>query len=361
MKRFLCLLLIICLLPISAIVLSGCGQDNRELKAFYSTYTQIIDNNSYLTLESVNDGYGLNIQADKIDINYSKSTELSALVENSSTNYYYIKYFYQKVLDNSLAPLYFYGKTLSQSKNISKKQVKQLYSRLDDLADEYSSMDYYCGILISSLKSTANQTINQTYLGKLFQQYERTIEKASLVSSLVSELYFNKVLENPNLNYGTKNSYEELSDADLIAIADSTKKRVYYYKSIYANIYNELYINEADLDEAIINNTNPNSLSYLPYNYLSNIDSLTTKNITELQNNKQAIFTNIVSLYQIQLQIDTDYEYFESVKQNVIYAKLTSTSPAEDIDNGKAIEHFAYGIAMDSYEILRNLITALYN
>lgn len=361
MKKVLCLLLTICLLPISALVLSACGEKDRELKNFYTAYTQIADNNEYLTLNPINDDYGLNIQADKIEINYAKNAELSALVENSSKQYKQIKYFYQKVLDNTLSPMYFYGKSLSQHKKLSKKQVEKLYARLDDLADGYSSINYYCGILISSLKSTTDDDINYTYLRKLFAEFENTIEQASLLSRLVSDIYFNQVLKNSNLNYGTKGSYEELTDADLSAIADSIKKRVYYYKSVYANVFNELYINQNDLGEKITSGLNVDTLTYAPYNYIANIESLSTKSPEALRANKQAIYSNIVSLYQIQLQIDEDYEQFEQSKQKVVYAKLSSTSSAEDKNHGTAVDHFAYGIAMDSYQVLKQLITVLYN
>lgn len=353
-------MLVMCLLPLSAIILCSCGGNDQELKDFYTCYTKIAQNNTYLTLTSVNDDYGLNIQAYKIDLDYSLSPELSALVDNNSTKYYYIKHFYQTALDNSLSPLYFYGKALSQSDNITKKETKQLYSKLDALADEYSSISYYCGILISSLKSTANQTINLTYLNKLFTQYEQTIEQASLLSRLVSNLYFNKVLENSNLNYGVKNSYEELSDADLIAIADSTKKRVYYYKSLYSNIFNELHINGRDLGNSIINGLNVNSLVYTPYNYVAGIDSLITNDINTLRSNKEKIFSCIVSLYHIQNQIDSEYEYFEQSKSKVVYAKISSTSPIEDVNHGKVIQQFAYGIVCDSYAMLSQLVSALY-
>lgn len=354
------------MLPIASILLSACGSEEQELKNFYTAYTDIADDNKYLTLTSINDDYGLNIQADKIEIDYSACPSLNKLVETSGTPYYQIKYFYQKALDNTLSPLYFYGKSLSQSKNISKKQTKELYSRLEDLAEGYSSIDYYSGILISSLNSTQNSDINDinyTYLKKLFNEYETAIEQATLLSRLVSDLYFNEVLKNANLNYGTKSSYEELTDADLSAIADSTKKRVHYYKSMYANIYNELYINENNLGEKITasNDFTPSSLTYAPYDYISNIDSLATKDIYYLRNNKQTIYSCIVSLYQLQLQIDEDYENYEQAKQNVVYTKLNSASSAEEKNNGRAVDHFAYGIAMDSYQILKNLIPALYN
>ena len=359
MKKFLCLLIMLCMLPVSAIFLTSCKKDS-DITEFYTSYINIAEKNEFLTLVPVNYDYGLNIQADKIDLDYSKSAELSALVENSSTNYYQLKYFYQAELDNSLAPLYFFGKSLSQSKEISQKQCNALFEKLKSLEEEYVSIDYYFNILASSLKSTTSDSINQTYLKKLFAQYERTIEKASSLSALVNNLYFNKVLTNANPNY-TKNSYEELSDADLVAIANSVKFRVYYYKSMYANIYNELYINGNGLDDKIINGFNVETLTYKPYDYISSINSLTTKEIQQLRNNKQTIYENIVSLHNIQNQIDDDYDYFSQVKDEVIYAKINSSSSVYEKNCGTMIEQFAYGIALDSYQVLSNLITAIFD
>lgn len=362
MKRFLCLLLVICMLPISAIFLTSCKKDS-DISTFYSSFESIADENKYLKRVPMLSSYSFNNGWVKINFDYSKSPELSSLVDNPSTKYYQIKHFYQAELDNCLYAVCSFGIPISKSKEISQKECNALFDKLNDLKQEYSSMDYYFNILASSLKSTTNESINQTYLKKLFDQYERTIEKASILSALVSQLYFNKVLTNSNPNF-TRNSYENLTDSDLVTIIDYVRKRQYYYVSIYADIYNELYINGCDLGDKIINGLDTNSLIYTPYNYISGKTGFLPSSTDELEkarSNKKIIYENAVSLYHIQNQFEKDYKYFKQIKEEVVYTKVNSTSSVYEKNCKALIDQFAYGIAFDSYQVLKNLIDTLFD
>ena len=116
MKKVLSLILLVALLPITCLALTAC-KDKQNIKNFYTSYKNIASECSHLKLVEVNDTHDINVNSYKIDIDYSQSAELQALVEDSSTKYYNLKYFYQKLLDDSLAPVQFFGEKISKLKS----------------------------------------------------------------------------------------------------------------------------------------------------------------------------------------------------------------------------------------------------
>jgi len=357
MKKFLCIILISLMLPITSILLIGCD-NNNEIKNFYKKYTRIADSATNLTLVEATDTYDLNINSYKIDIDYTQSSKLSSLVENTSSEYYYLKYFYQQLLDDSLSPLYFFGDAISKSNKVGKSKTNNLFNKLSALKQEYEDIDYYLGILITSLDATDDKMTNLLYLKRVYSQYEQAIMAASKLSAVVCDVYFNNVLSNSNVNY-SEISYNDLTDADLGTITINTRARMYYYKSIYANIYTQLYVRNSDLSEDLV--SNPAILpNYTPYSYIKGITSIENKNIDNLRMNKQEIYNNSISLYNIQKNIDFAYKNFITATNKVAYLSVNENSNINDINYSKIISQFVDGIAYDSYEILNNLIQLLY-
>lgn len=355
MKKFLCLLLILALAPLTALTLAGCDKDHN-IKDFYKSYLNIASNSQNLTLTEAHDSYSLNINRERITINYSQ--QLTELMKNDTKPYRYIDDFYQKLLDDTLAPLYLFGAEISNSNNVSKKQAEQLFNKLSALESGYQDIDYYSGILMSSLKSSAVEAINLSHLSNLFEQYEQMLDAASDLSALVCDIYFNNILTNSNLNY-TNKAYTDFLDADLTNIAINIRSRIYYYKSIYANVYYQLYIKGHDINQKLIN-TSYTPPVYNPYNYTSGITSLTTTSTQELHNNKYDICINMISLYNIQTKISTAYSHFVTASRNIVYHNVNYTSSITDRNYANIMLHFANGIAYDSYEILSSLIAILY-
>lgn len=358
MKRILCLILIVVVLPLTSLALCGCKKDYK-LKDFYQSYKKIAEESSHLVVTEAIDTYDINTNSLKIDIDYSQSGKLRSLVEDPSTKYYYLKSFYQQLLDDTLAPLYFFGDSISTSKKISDKQTNKLFESLNELKDEYKDIDYYAGSLITFLDTSNNESVNLSYLKKLFAQYEETIVAAGKLSALINDIYFNTLLSNSNINFSSK-TYTDLNDADLSSISMTVRARMYYYKSIYANIYTQLYIKDADLAEKIIYQS-ASIPTYEPYNYISTINSLETKSIEALRNNKENIYYNIVSLYNIQNNFDKIYNQFNISAEKISYININqTTSTADELNYFKIMDEFAYGTAFDSYEILNNLVDLLY-
>lgn len=345
------------MLPITSVLFTGCNNKDHNIKDFYKSYQNIATDSQNLILVDANNTYQIDTNGKKININYSLSSNLSTLVESGSTPYYQLKYFYQQLLDDSLSPLYFFGETISNSKKVSDKQTKQLFKQLNTLKQDYADIDYYVGILINSLNSTDNSIVNISHLKKVFVQYEKTIISAGDLSATVCDVYFNTVLSNSNFNYSTKTA-NELTQADLTRISVDTRARMYYYKSVYANIYNQLYVRGGNLAELITIYPTTTIPTYAPYNYISHITSLNTRE--DLILNKDAIYNNAVSLYNIQLNFEQSYSYFNTATSKVAYLELDEHSTADEINYGQIITGFACGIAIDSYEIINNLVDLLY-
>lgn len=358
MKRFLCSILIIVMLPIACFSLLACDEKN-DLSTFYSSYKNIANNCPHLAVVEINDTYGINANSYKIDIDYAQSTKLEALVDDSSTKYYHLKHFYQQLLDDTLSPLYFFGEAISNSKKVSDKQTEKLFQHLYELEECYKDIDYHTGTLFTSLKSTNIESVNLSSLKKLFTQYEEAIIVAGNLSALINDIYFNTLLSNTNMDYSSK-TYDQLTDTDLNTIAMNVRARMYYYKSVYANVYMQLHVRNAGLAENIIYESAVLP-SYIPYNYIVSIDKIETKPIVNLRNSKQDIYKNVISLYNIQNSFDKAYAYFNTASSKISYLDVdVNTSSQHEINYAKIMEQFANGIAVDSYEILENLVELLY-
>ena len=346
------------MLPITSLIFAGCNKD-YDIKKFYTTFQNIGNNATNLMVTDANDVYGIHTTSCKIDIDYTKSSRLSTLVDDDSTQYYQLKHFYQQLLDDSLSPLYFFGDKISSTKKVSDKQAKKLFNGLYELREDYQDIDYYLGILMNSLNATEDSTINLSYLKKVFVQYEQAITTANNLSTLVCEVYFGTTITNSNYNYSAKTA-NQLTETDLTRIAVDVRARMYYYKSVYANIYNQLYVRGNDLATQLSSSTEVSIPSYMPYNNLKSILSLKTKPTDVLVANKSAIYDNAVALYNLQNSFTDAYQLFATATSHVEYASLDNSSTADEKNYGNIITRFSNGIAMDSYEIISSLITQLY-
>ncbi len=359
MKNFICAILICLMLPITSFALSGCDTNNYDIKTFYTDYQEIVKDCNNLLLDNANNYYQPSDPSSKIVINYSKSSKISTLVEISNTSYYQLKYFYQKLLDDSLSPLYVFGSSIAKSDNVSDNQTKKLFKHLEALKQEYLDIDYYLGILIKSLDSTDDTFVNSSNLKKVFMQYEQAIDCANKLSSVVCNVYFKTVLSNSNFNYSSM-TYDKLTDTDLSKLALDTRARIYYYKSVYANVYYQLYVRDNNLAYNIAFDGLIPSKDYAPYFTLSSITSVAPIPTASLVNFKQQIHTYAVELYNVQNSFEIAYKYFNIATNKIAYNSLDiNSSTVNEINYGIVITDFAYGIAYDSCEILLNLIDLL--
>ena len=361
MKKIICIILICLLLPVTSLILAGCKKDSYDLKNFYTTYENIVQSTPYLTLVNADDTYNLD-SADnkKIAINYDKATNLQKA--SSSGSYKYINSLYHQLLDDTLAPVYFFGPKISSSDRPSKEQTKQLFNQLESLEYEYEELDYYIGILNSSLSATSNTTINMSHLKKVFLQYEKLLTAAGNLSSTVSNIYFNTILSITDSHYSNKKA-SELTFADLTKISINTRAKMYYFKSVYANVYHQMFIKNSAISNEIISSNSTQLPSYKPHTYMAGVRSLKSRDYNSLLNitsTVENIHTYTISLFNIHQTFESAYAEFNFATSKISYSNLNSKSSSEEKSYGKIIERFAYGISVDSYEVLKNLATLLY-
>lgn len=362
MKKFICIILICLLLPITSLVFTGCKDKKYDLTKFYSSYQAIADKTQNLILVDANNTYLLDVDSQKIDIDYSKSSRLSSLVDNNNTPYYYLKHLYQQLLDDTLSPVYFFGGAISSSKKVSNKQTKNLFENLNKLEQDYIDIDYYMGLLINSLNATNDQTINLSHLKKVLLQYEEAIITASTLSAITCDIYFNTILSNSTFDY-SNTTYDKLTEGDLTTISVNVRARMHYYKSVYANIYNQTCLRDSEIIDKLISSPNISAPNYQPYTYISNINALNGKPVGNLINDKTSvkiIYDNAIALFKLQNNFDEAYSAFNTSTSKIKYLDLNSKSTINEINYGNIIIGFANGIAFDSYEIIKNLVTALY-
>ncbi len=360
MKKIICLILICLMLPITSILVVGCKNKDYKLKEFYTSYQNIGNNLSNLTLVDATDIYGLNTTSYKITINYTKLSTLSTLVEKSNTPYYKLKYFYQQLLDDTLSPMYFFGSSIANSKKVSDKQTESLFKSLKNLELEYKDIDFYVGILNTSL-ITNDVTIISNNLKNVFEQYEQTIEAAINLANIVNKVYFDKIVVNENYNHANK-PYNQLTESDIAILSSDIRARMYYYKSVYANVYYQMCVKGNNLGDKFISNISP-STTYTPYNQIKAITTLDSVQPSVLVTNEQALYnihSYASSLYNLQNNFDEAYENFNLASSKVTYSKLTEDSSVTDLNYGTIIYQFANGIAVDSWEILNSLTNLLY-
>lgn len=357
MKKFICVLFSLLLLPFSIICLSGCESD-KDMSKFYTTFTSIAEKHQHFQLVEIKDKYGALPNSTKIDINYSSSPELKSKVSNSETKYYYLESYYHPLLDSSLAPLYFYGPKLS-TVSVKKSTIKSLYKQLEKVDDGFDDLSYYYEILISSLQTSANEDVNLVHLSNLFAHYENLIESSITLSSTISNIYFNHILDNSTLNY-SKINIETITKTDVDFISLNVRQRLPYYEHLFADIYFHLYVKDNNLPDKIVETSNFIPEYYTPKTF---VDTLNTSNINSsetLLESKQDLYKNAITLYNIQCELPERYSIFNQAKEKVSYSKVKQSSNPDEQNYSKLILQFANGIAYDSYEVLLQLTNLIF-
>lgn len=357
MKKFICIALLILILPFSAICLTGCKKD-KDISQFYTTYTNIASKYKYLHVVETNNNYGLSPNLIKVDIDYSSTPLLESKVNDENSKYHYLESFYHTLLDDALTPLYIYGPKLNYIE-LEKSKTKSLFSKLEILDENFGNVSYYQNILNSSLQTSVDSKIHYAHLSNLFVEYEKLISSATELSMMISNIYFNNVTANKNPNYSNID-VDNITDADIASISLNTRIRIPYYKALYTEIYYQLHIRENNIPTKIIDSSIYIPENYSPQYFISNLDTSNINATENLRENKQALYNYAITLYNIQTQIDERYTYFNIAKQNVAYLKVSSSSNIEDRNYANIISQFANGIAYDSYEVLLQLTNLIF-
>lgn len=347
MKKLYSLLLILFILP-TVFVFTACEDTkNYSMLEFYNTYLAISEESEYLTKTAMPEKFQTeNTQI--VDFVYSE--DLSRKISTISA-YSYIDSLYNTMLDDAMGPTYLYGNSLSQAKNLSNSDKEYLYTQLETLKSNYKEI----AIRLGDLERTQNSQTASASLAKLYASYEDTILTAINLSSKISSIFYNKIMEVPNVNYIDMDE----NKINLEEVVIRTLNRLAYYKLAYVDIYFETKILGCDIPNKIINSIF-NSV-YEPYETMKNkVYSHTIK--SDIETKRKQIVELARTLYNLQTVFEDEYSKYQSSCEKIVYGKVDSKSTALEIGHKQIIDAFAGagGIAYQSYLTVKEILDLCY-
>lgn len=347
MKKFYSFILILFILP-SVFLFSSCNKKSKySMIEFYNTYLAISEESEFLTTAPMQEKF----KTDNTEIvSFVYSDSLSEKM-SSITAFSYINSLYNTMLDDAMGPTYLYGNALYNARNLKDNDKEYLYEQLDNLKYNYIEIATRLGDLERGQDTaTANAS-----LIKLYASYENAIVTAINISSKISSIFYNQIMEEPNANYIEMDS----SNINLSEIAIRTLNRLTYYKLVYVDIYLETKILGCDVANKIVMGTF-NSV-YEPYETLKNkVFSNTIK--PDIENNRAKIVELAKTLYNIQTVFENEYSLYQNACDKIVYGKVDNKSSAADIGYKQIIDSFISenGIAYQSYQTVNTILQLCY-
>lgn len=347
MKKFYAILLIFVISPF-LLLFSSCDKKNEYLVTdFYNTYLSISEESELLTKIAMPEKFQTtNTQI----VSFVYSSELSTKM-STINSFSYIETLYNTMLDDAMGPVYLYGNMLINARNLSDNDAEYLFNQLFTLKRNYIEIATRLG----DLERCQDISTASTSLEKLYSSYENAIKTAINLSSKISSIYYNQIMQNPNVNYITIHD----NKINLEDVAVRTLNRLVYYKLVYVNIYLETQIIGCNIPHKIVSGTF-NSY-YQPYNDLKDkVYSTVTKQ--NIEDNRQQIIDLARTLYSIQLNFETEYQLYQYACDKIIYGRIDEKSNPTDIGYKQLIDSFISenGIAYQSYLTISEILDLCY-
>lgn len=347
MKKTL-IIMLLCLISFSTVFCVGCTDDEkRKIGNFYSEYLSIAESSQNMTTTIIPQQFNSSTNKKCIGFVYS-DTLVSAM---TSSPYKELDTLYNTLLNDIMGPTYLYSDTLTKTK-ISKKEKKQLFSKLDALKDGYLNVSQRLGDLERVLtESGTNENISLTALSNLYLSYEQLLDGATKLSKQIYSIYFNRVMENANPDYISKSDDQiDLQDLALIAL----NKKIYFL-SVYADIYLHLEIVGRSAPDRII--AGNFDLIYQPYKTLSE-KSYTKTFKSDIEANRAKIIENARALQLIQNDFEKKYTEYQKSISKIIYCKVDLSSSANENGHKNIVDKFTSptGIVYNSCQVLTNIL-----
>lgn len=347
MKKFYSLLLILFILP-TIFIFSACDKEKEySMIGFYDTYLDISNESELLTTTAMPEKF--QTENTKI-VTFVYSEDLSKKISTISS-YSYIDSLYNTMLDDAMGPTYLYGNSLHLAKNLSNNDKKELYEILDNLKSDYKEIATRLGDLEHNQNSfTANASLT-----KLYTSYENAILTAIKLSSKISSIFYNKIMEIPNVNYIEMDT----NKINLEEIAIRTLNRLVYYKLVYVDIYLETQIIGYNIPNKIITYTF--NSTYEPYEAMKN---KTYSNVikSDIENYRLEIVDLARTLYQIQLDFENEYDTYHNSCEKITYGNIDEQSSTSELAHKQIIDKFIgeNGITYQSYITVNQILSLCY-
>lgn len=347
MKKFI-ILLLLCIMP-ATLILTACKEDNTpNVTELYDTYLNISNSTEKLTRTKLDQKFHANTSLYIVDFSYSLELQEEF---NKNAIFQKIDTLYSTLLEDVSSPIVMYGQSFT-SNNLTKSQIKNIYSKLDELRSAYKDASDKLQNLESTLSSTQFMTGNLT---RFLHSYETVLIKASNLSNTISSLYFNNILTDPNPNY-VEMTYNEVNLRD---VAVRALNRYPYYTSIFADIYINIYMKGNDIPERIVGEQE--IPSFEPYTTLS-ASNFNSSIIDSLSESRERIVDLARSLYLAQNDFDTLYQRYKKAISNITYVLVTDTSSDETKGYKAIVDQFIgdYGITYNTCDTFIELLTICY-
>ncbi len=343
-KRILSLILVLMLLPFASIF-SACGKKGYDLTTLDDEFFAIEKENSNIELSG-----GV------LSVTYSNcSVEFRNAVSNTAPYKELKKYnqvFYNLMSFSSL----YIDECSNSSVKIGKNEGKRLHEEVESFKSSVNELNECTNMLAEIIgMSSGTDIVDKVCLVRyenLLKSYEDVFERGSILHNSISNLYYNKILQNGNPNISEISE----SDFDATVVANNFQSRLIWQKSNLSQVLAEMYVCGGTLAEEIAKN-NGTTFDLTKLSYQVNIDALyNTKDaetIAYLINNLKSTSTEKKQFYQLSVMaynaqevIDADGEKFNKASSAV---KYTSASANLDVS---AYEYMCYCIIEDYHLII---------
>lgn len=326
---------------------TSCNTKNYSMMEFYSKYLAISEESDFLTKSAMPEKFKTE---NKQIVSFVYSDNLSEKISTIPA-FSYIDSLYNTMLNDAMGPTYLYGNMLYNAHSLSNKDKEYLYNQLTNLKHNYIQIATRLGDLERGQDTaTANAS-----LMKLYDSYEDAIQTAINISSKISSIFYNQIMNSPNVNYIDIAE----NNINLSEVAFRTLNRLTYYKLVYVDIFLETQILGCDVSTKIVSGTF--NSSYKPYDELKNKVYSNVIN-PDIENNRSQIVDLARTLYNIQLVFEQEYNKYQTSCEKIVYGKVDNKSSATDIGHKQIIDSFieTNGIAYQSYLTVTQILDLCY-
>lgn len=346
MKKILSVILILLIAPTIFLFSSCKKKSNYSMLEFYNSYLAISEESELLTKTHMPTKFQ---SENKEVVGFVYSSNLANKISTIPA-FSYINSLYNTMLDDAMGPTYLYGNMLYNA-DLDDDTKDYLFNQLKKLKNDYIRIATRLG----DLERTQDIATANASLAKLYDSYENAIVTAINLSSKISSIYYNKILENPNVDY-TK---IEEGKINLNEVAIRTLNRLVYYKLVYVDIYFKTQILGSNVSEKLIEGTF-NSY-YEPYESLKNKIYSNTIN-PYIENNREELVELARTLYNIQRVFEKEYNLYKSACNKISYGKIDNKSSSSEKGYKNIIDSFISenGIAYQSYLTVTKILNLCY-
>ena len=349
MKKLLCLLLVLFLIP-GAFLFSACAKDESYKLS-----------NMQKDLLAIADDYKCVVAVDnKLKFDYSefKVGERQVLANNINNlePYTNVK-LYNQVFDNLMAFTYEYaGICSNDSFKIDAKVRNDIKTKIDDLSASFEVIDINVRSLADIIITEDNST-NDIYISRLnnvLKSYGGLFKAGTELTNVIADLYFNKILYNSNPDI----SDIALEEFNSTVVVGNLNARVKNAISLLTQNYVETYIsNEALVNQLLTNNEGTyGKLNLEVGNYKHYVTKLTSVDLTveenvekaieagNIEHKKQSFYEKAIEAYNEQEIVQNDRKAFLKACKDVDYLKVKSEEKSSAYEKicVQIIDDYAY-------------------